>query len=235
VRFKSGGKDILGPGYHMSKALTVLLVEDHRLMLEGLTSLLRGEPDLTVIGTAGTVRDAIEAARTLDPQVVVMDFRLPDGTGAEATRRIRQERSDAAVLFLSAEVSDDVMMQAVDAGACGYVSKSASTDELIHAIRRAGEGEFLLPAATMSRLLTRQRETIRAQAVQNQLLEELTQRERDVLKLMAAGLDNFDIADQLGIGYGTVRSHVRGVLEKLGARSRLQAVAVARERGLISG
>ena len=219
----------------MAEPITVLIVEDHRLMVEGLASLLGEVPELKVVGTASSVHEAIEAARALEPQVVLMDFRLPDGNGAEATERIRQEHPEVAVLFLSADVSDEAMMRAVDAGACGYVSKAASAEELTNAIRRAGEGEFLLPAATMSRLLARQREARRSEAERAKLQEELTSRERDVLKMMAAGLDNYDIADKLGIGYGTVRSHVRGVLEKLGARSRLQAVALARESGLISG
>jgi DNA-binding NarL/FixJ family response regulator len=197
--------------------------------------LLGEDALLKVVGTAGSVKEAIEAASSLKPQVVVMDFRLPDGNGAEATERIRQEHPEVAVLFLSADVSDDAMMQAVDAGACGYVSKGASAQELTNAIRRAGEGEFLLPAATMSRLLARQREARKSQAAKDKLEDELTAREHDVLKMMAAGLDNYDIAEKLGIGYGTVRSHVRGVLEKLGARSRLQAVALARESGLING
>jgi two-component system response regulator DevR len=126
-------------------------------------------------------------------------------------------------------------MLAVDAGACGYVSKAASADELKSAILRAAEGEFLLPAATMSRLLARQRETRRTEAARDRMVDELTAREREVLRMMATGLDNFEIADKLGIGYGTVRSHVRGVLEKLGARSRLQAVALARDSGLLNG
>jgi DNA-binding NarL/FixJ family response regulator len=219
----------------VGEPITVLIVEDHRLMVEGLSSLLGEVPELRVVGTASSVREAVEAARTLEPQVVLMDFRLPDGTGAEAAERIRQEHPEVAVLFLSADLSDDAMMRAVDAGACGYVSKAASAEELTSAIRRAGEGEFLLPAATMSRLLARQREARRSQAQRDRLQEELTVREREVLKMMAAGLDNYDIAEQLGIGYGTVRSHVRGVLEKLGARSRLQAVALARDTGLING
>ncbi len=218
----------------MAEPITVLIVEDHRLMVEGLSSLLAEAPELKVVGTAGTVREAVEAAHTLTPQVILMDFRLPDGNGAEATERIRQEHPEVAVLFLSADISDDAMMRAVDAGACGYVSKSASAEELVNAIRRAGEGEFLLPAATMSRLLARQRAATRSQAEREKLQEELTAREREVLKMMAAGLDNYDIAEKMGIGYGTVRSHVRGVLEKLGARSRLQAVAQARESGLIA-
>lgn len=202
-------------------------------MVEGLASLLGETPELKVVGTAGTVEQAVQATTELQPQVVLMDFRLPDGNGAEATQRIRHEHPDVAVVFLSADVSDDAMMQAVDAGACGYVSKAASADELKTSLLRAAEGEFLLPAATMSRLLARQREARRSEAARQRLTEELTAREREVLKMMAKGLDNYDIADQLDIGYGTVRSHVRGVLEKLGARSRLQAVALARDSGLI--
>lgn len=219
----------------MAEPTTVLIVEDHRLMVEGLASLLAEAADLKVVGTAGTIREAIEAAGMLQPQVVLMDFRLPDGTGDEATVRIRAEHPEVVVLFLSADISDDAMMRAVDAGACGYVSKAATAEELVNAIRRAAEGEFLLPAATMSRLLSRQREARRAEATREKLSEELTAREREVLRMMAAGLDNYDIAEKLGIGYGTVRSHVRGVLEKLGARSRLQAVALARDSGLING
>jgi two-component system, NarL family, response regulator DevR len=219
----------------MAEPITVLIVEDHRLMVEGLSSLLGEAGELKVVGTASTVQEAVDAATALNPQVVLMDFRLPDGNGAEATERIKREHPEVAVLFLSADVSDDAMMRAVDAGACGYVSKGASADELVNAIRRAGEGEFLLPAATMSRLLARQREARRSEAQREKLQEELTMREREILRMMAAGLDNYDIADKLGIGYGTVRSHVRGVLEKLGSRSRLQAVAVARETGLING
>lgn len=219
----------------MTEPITVLIVEDHRLMAEGLASLLGEVVDLKVVGRAASVKEAIAKAAELQPQVVLMDFRLPDGTGAEATSRIRQEHRDVAVLFLSADVSDEAMLLAVDAGACGYVSKAASAEELTTAIKRAGEGEFLLPAATMSRLLARQRELRRSEAERDKLAGELTVREREVLKMMAAGLDNYDIADKLGIGYGTVRSHVRGVLEKLGARSRLQAVVLARQTGLING
>jgi len=219
----------------MAEPLTIVIVEDHRLMAEGLASLLGETPELKVVGTAGSVQEAVTVARSLHPQVVLMDFRLPDGNGAEATLRIKKDSPEVAVLFLSADVSDDAMMQAVDAGACGYVSKAATAEELTTAIRRAGDGEFLLPAATMTRLLSRQREARRSAAAREKISEELTTREHEVLKMMASGLDNYDIADRLGIGYGTVRSHVRGVLEKLGARSRLQAVALARETGLING
>jgi len=217
----------------MSEPTTVLIVEDHRLVQQGLNALLGEVPEIRVVGVAGTATEAVETAARWPPQVVLMDFRLPDGDGAQATERIRTEHPEAAVVFLSADMSDAAMMRAVDAGACGYVSKEASVEELAEAIIRAGQGEFLIPAAEMARLLTRHRETRRAEAARQLIAHDLTRREHEVLEMMGKGLDNYEIADALGIGYGTVRSHVRGVLEKLGARSRLQAVAMARERGVI--
>jgi len=122
------------------------------------------------------------------------------------------------------------MLKAVEAGACGYISKDTGPDELVAAIRRAADGEFLLPAATMSRLLSRQREVRQQELEQQRLLDELTPREQQILSLLATGANNRAIAAQLGIAYGTVRTHVRSLLEKLESSSRLQAVSTARER-----
>ena len=213
--------------------IKVLLVEDHRLMFEGLTSLLGEYDDLTVLGVATTVADAVAKAMFLKPDVVLMDYRLPDGDGAQATEKIRTQLPDTAVVFLSADVSEAAMMRAVEAGAAGYVSKAASSEELISAVRRAADGEFLVGASTMARLLQQRRQSDQRQAEKARIGAELTGREREVLALMADGLDNYDIAKELRIGYGTVRGHVRGVLEKLGAHSKLQAVATARQAGLV--
>jgi two-component system, NarL family, response regulator DevR len=219
----------------VAEPVTVLIVENQALMVEGLAALVDESEGLKVVGTAGSVKEALEATSLLQPQVVLIDYRLPDGNGAEATERIRAQHPEVAVLFLSADISDDAMMQAVDAGACGYVSKAATVAELTDSILRAGEGQFLLRAETMSRLLARQREARRTQASRDRLAQELTSREHEVLRMMSEGLDNYEIADRLGIGYGTVRSHVRGVIEKLRARSRQHAVALARASGLING
>jgi DNA-binding NarL/FixJ family response regulator len=215
--------------------INLLLVEDHRLMFEGLSSLLTEYDDLNVLGVATTVADAVEKALLLKPDLVLMDYRLPDGDGAQASERIRAKLPDTAVLFLSADPSEASMMRAVEAGASGYVSKAASAEELVSAIRKAADGEFLLEAATMARLLEQRRQSMRAASEQQRLSQDLTDREKDVLRLMAGGLDNYEIAAELGIGYGTVRGHVRGVLEKLGAHSRLQAVAAARQAGIVEG
>ena len=215
--------------------IKVLVVEDHRLMFEGITALLAEFSDLGVVGVATTVADAVAKAMLLKPDLVLMDYRLPDGDGAQATEKIRAKLPETAVVFLSADVSEASMMRAVEAGAAGYVSKAASAEELVSAVRRAADGEFLVGASTMARLLQRRREAEQREAAQARIGAELTSREREVLALMADGLDNYDIADQLRIGYGTVRGHVRGVLEKLGAHSKLQAVATARQAGLVEG
>jgi len=217
----------------MPGQINVLLVEDHRLMFEGLSSLLTEYSDINVLGVATTVADAVAKASLLKPDLVLMDYRLPDGDGAQASERIRAILPDTAVLFLSADPSEASIMRAVEAGASGYVSKGASAEELVNSIRKAAEGEFLLEAATMVRLLEQRHQSQQKATEQQRLIGELTPREHDVLRLMARGLDNYEISEELGIGYGTVRGHVRGVLEKLGSHTRLHAVAAARKAGLL--
>jgi DNA-binding NarL/FixJ family response regulator len=202
-------------------------------MFEGLSSLLAEYPDINVMGVATTVVDAVAKASLLKPDLVLMDYRLPDGDGAQASERIRALLPDTAVLFLSADPSESAIMRAVEAGASGYVSKAASAEELVSSIRKAAEGEFLLEAATMARLLEQRRQSQQRATEHKRLSGDLTPREHDVLKLMARGLDNYEIAEELGIGYGTVRGHVRGVLEKLASHTRLHAVAEARKAGLL--
>ena len=128
--------------------IRILLVEDHRLMFEGLTSLLSEYADMNVLGVATTVADAVDKAIVLKPDLVLMDYRLPDGDGSQAADRIRSKLPDTAVVFLSADLSEAAMMRAVEAGAAGYVSKGASAEELVSAVRKAADGEFLVAAST---------------------------------------------------------------------------------------
>jgi DNA-binding NarL/FixJ family response regulator len=215
--------------------INVLLVEDHRLMFEGLTSLLAEYPDLNVAGVATSVADAVEKALLLKPDLVLMDYRLPDGDGAQASERIRAKLANTVILFLSADPSEAAMIRAIEAGASGYVSKSAPAEELVSAIRRAAEGEYLLEAATMARLLE-QRKTPQSQnSGQPEVDHELTSREKEVLVLLARGLDNAKIASELGVAVGVIRNNVRSALGKLGAHSRAQAVANARRAGIVNG
>jgi DNA-binding NarL/FixJ family response regulator len=211
----------------VTEPISVLVVEDDPLMRDGLVAILREADGLRVVGAVGTVIEAALAARSLHPHVVLMDFRLPDGDGADATRRIREEQPDVAVVFLSIDVSDDAMMLAVGAGACGYISKTASADEVVRAVFRAGEGEFLLSPRTMARLRRREhdQEDSRGSA--------LSADERRVLALLAQHRDNNAIADDLAVQYSSVRVHVQSLLRKLGVTTKEAAVAKGRDLGLL--
>lgn len=203
----------------------VLIVEDYTVVAEGLAALLEDQPDLTVVGTADTAASAIEQAGAKRPDVVLLDYRLPDLDGAEAARAIHRVQAEVPILFLSRDDSDMAQLAAIEAGACGYLHKSKAATELVTAVRRAVRGEMLISGPTISRLLRR-----RAEA--DQVQEKLTDREREVLRLMVQGLDSKTIAHQLGIQYGTVRSHVRNLAGKLGAHSKIEAVARSRALGL---
>lgn len=218
-----------------AELITVMLVEDHRVVAEGLWALLAEYSGLTVVGWAASVAEAAPMAKELSPDVALVDFRLPDGTGADAAERIRAHDPSAAIVILSADTSDDSLLAAVEAGACGYLLKSASGDEIAGAIRSAAEGETLIPARTLVDVLARHRESARASAQQSERLESLTPREKEILALMSQGLDNRAVAERLSISYATVRTHVRKVLEKLEARSQLEAVAKAADWGFRPG
>ncbi|MGY6024577.1 response regulator [Streptomyces spinosirectus] len=211
--------------------IKVLLVEDHRAVAEGLWAMLDDYDDLTVVGWADSVAEAVPMTEQLSPDMALIDYRLPDGTGAEAAARIRAHDPGVAIVFLSADTSDAALLAAVEAGASGYLLKSAGGDEIAAAIRAAAAGETLIPARTLMEVLARNRESARLFASQMERLESLTSREQEILALMTQGLDNRAIADRLTISYATVRTHVRGILEKLQARSQLEAVAKAAEWG----
>ena len=220
----------------------MVIVEDHGLVAEGLEMLLRRAPDIDVVGTVGNKSELLERWRALDADVVLMDFRLPDGSGADAANALRADRPDTVVVFLSADESEESLLAAVEAGASGYLLKrSDAASELVSAIRLAAAGEMLISPQKLSGLVMRQRERSRRQLEverqdreRQQLLGHLTQREREVLTLIVAGLDNKSIASRLAIGTGTVRAHVQHVLEKLGVHSKLEAAAAALERGLVA-
>jgi two-component system, NarL family, nitrate/nitrite response regulator NarL len=204
----------------------VLIVEDHRVMAEALAALVRGEPDLEVIGPVATVRDAVRLAAEASPDVILADYRLPDGTGADIAAAVRGSRPKPAVVFLSAVDTVAALLAAAEAGGSGFLLKSRAASEVFDAIRRAAEGEMLIPSSVLAGLLSQKGE----QAV---LLGALTAREREVLRLMSEGLDNAEVAKRLGIRYGTVRSHVRNLIAKLNAHSRMEAVVRAAELGLV--
>jgi two-component system, NarL family, nitrate/nitrite response regulator NarL len=220
--------------------IRVMIVEDHRLVAEGLQVLLQEVEDIEVVATCVGKAELLDRWPSVRADVVLMDFCLPDGSGADAAAALRDHAERPAVLFLSADDSEESLLAAVEAGASGYLLKAGAAAELVSAVRSAAAGEVLIPSQKLSGLVMRQRELVREKAARDrrdkervQLLGQLTSRERDVLELIVAGLDNKSIATRLAIGTGTVRAHVQHVLEKLGVHSKLEAAAQAVERGLI--
>jgi two-component system NarL family response regulator len=216
----------MDPVRRRRRPITVLVVDPHLVVAEGLESLFASQPEFEVVGRASTVKEAITLAAGTAPDVVLADFRLPDGTGAEIAQSLRERRSRAAVVLLSEVESVGALLAAAEAGGRGYILKKRAASEVFDAVRRAAAGELLIPAPVLAELLSRKGD----QAV---LLSSLTEREREILGLMAKGLDNRQVAERLGITYGTVRSHVRSVVSKLGAHSKMEAVVHAEELGLI--
>jgi DNA-binding NarL/FixJ family response regulator len=208
-----------------------MIVDDHEMIVQALVLALAREPDMDVVGTANTARDAIVRAEECSPDVLLIDYQLPDGTGADAVRGLA--RPGLRTVFLSADRSDSAMLAALEVGACGYLLKSEPLDSLVAAVRRAGEGEILLEAGELVSLLGREREREREGTERRRVDASLTAREREILGLMAQGLDNRAIAERLHLALTTIRWYVQIVLEKLGAHSKLGAVARAAQLGLI--
>jgi two-component system, NarL family, nitrate/nitrite response regulator NarL len=176
--------------------ITVLLVEDHLLVAEGLAAMLRATGDLQVVGTAATPAEAVRLAAVHQPDVVVMDSHLPDGSGADVAGRIRENQPQVALVFLSADESEVAMIAAVRAGACAYLPKSRATADVVDAVRRAAEGEMLIPAAQLARLLARSQEMARDEGERRRLLDGLTPREKEVLALTASASPPFAVTSR---------------------------------------
>jgi two-component system, NarL family, response regulator DevR len=208
-----------------SESLRVLLVDDHELVRMGLRTLLSGEAGFVVVGEAGSVAEAVAAARTYRPDVVLMDVRLPDGSGVEACREIRSELPDARVLMLTSFADEDAVFSAIVAGASGYLLKQARADALLDAIRTVGRGGSLLDPAVAQKVLER----IRASAVapaRDDKLAALSDQERKILPLIAAGRTNREIAEALYLSEHTVKAYVSDLLSKLALRRRSEAAAL---------
>src|ERR1700730_1409784 len=204
----------------------VLIVEDHQVVADGLAALINDQKDMTVVGQAGSVADAISRAAELRPDVVLMDFRLTDGTGADAGAGIRQVRPETKLIFLTREDSDAARFAALESGASAFLHKSRAASDVVDAIRVVAAGGTLFTPRTISALINKRRE------MESQL-ERLTSREKEVLRLMAEGKASREIASKLGISYTTVRTHIRSLGSKLGVHSKLEAIVKARELALI--
>ncbi len=208
------------------KVVDIFLVEDHQLIAEALTMLIDSEAGMHVIARAGSVAEAAALAPEIEPDLLLVDFRLPDGTGADVARLVRKQHRRVVVVFLSVVSSPAMLFAAVRAGARGYLLKTQSAAETVSALRRAADGEMLIPSATLAQLVTDRGEF-------GHLMVKLTPRERELLWLTAEGLDNRTLANRMGIGYATLRGHMRNLIGKLDAHSKLEAVVKATELGLL--
>jgi two-component system nitrate/nitrite response regulator NarL len=217
-----------------ARRVRVLIVQDHPLLASALARILEGQPDLTVCGVSGSGAGALQAAAQDRPDVVLMDYRLPDMTGPGAARMILGEYPEAAIVFHSADESETALLDAVDAGATAYLTKDATADQIIEAVRRASTGQVLIPVALFARAIARQRGAVIRKRERDRLLAEFTPRELDILHVLAEGLDTNAMSDRLGIAPHTIEWHVRHVIEKLGVHSKLQAVISAAHKGLIA-
>lgn len=210
----------------------VLVVEDHRMFADALRLLLEAEPEFMFLGAADSGEQALLLAEGC-PDVVLMDIELPGLDGTDTTRRLLDRCPEARVVAISALQPDEVVAQAIQAGAVGFVPKTQAADQLIDVVRRAAAGEIVLPAEDLAGTLRRLQEARRAQENDAQVLGQLTDREREILQGIAEGKSSTEIARRLFISPHTVHSHMRTIFMKLGVRSKLDAVLLALRRGVI--
>lgn len=214
----------------MTDLIRVMVVDDHTVVRKGLCSLLTAKYGLEVVGEAADGIEAVDQARDLRPDVILMDLIMPRKTGLEAIIEIKKENPRARILVLTSFSEDAQIAAAIKAGAMGYVLKDASPDELIHTIRGVHMGKLSIPAEMMQIVLAESTD----KADKGSLDVELTAREIDVLRHLAAGQSNQEIADALGVSTTTVRTHVSNILRKLELENRTQAALYAIEHGLTS-
>ena len=220
------------------RVIRVVLVDDHALMRQGISTILSAQADIEVVGEASSGEEALEVVRLVRPDVVCMDVEMPGIGGLEATRQLVSDTDVTAhILMLTTFEREDYLLAALDAGASGFLLKNARPEHLVDGVRSIAAGEALLAPeltrAVIERAVARDRAESTATASISVIPDELTEREVEVLRLMAEGLSNDEIAAALVIGRATVKTHVSNVLMKLSLRDRVQAVAFAYRSGLV--
>ena len=209
----------------MSEVIRVVVADDHPIVRQGVVALLQNESDIQVVADVADGRAAVSATLLEEPDVVLMDLRMPEMDGVEATRAVRARRPEVAVLVLTTYDTDEAIVRAVEAGAAGYMLKDSPTADLVEAVRRAAAGETVLAPPITKRLVERMHKVSP---------DALTAREIDVLREVANGNTNAGVAERLHISEATVKTHLLHIYDKLGVSDRAAAVAQAYERGVLS-
>jgi DNA-binding NarL/FixJ family response regulator len=221
--------------------IRVLLVDDQTLIRQGIRLLLEIEKDIQVVGQASNGREAVEQVDSLRPEVVLMDVRMPEMDGVEATRELAKRFPEVKVIILTTFEDDETVFEGLKAGARGYLLKDISSEEMAAAVRRVAAGEALIEPrltrkvlAEFTRLASASEAHVASNPSEGEMIIPLTEREQDVLNALAKGLSNREIAEQLFITEGTVKNHVSSLIDKLGVRDRTQAILKGQELGLIN-
>ncbi|KIX79355.1 response regulator [Streptomyces sp. JL4002] len=215
------------PGGLSEVPIKVFLLDDHEVVRRGLRDLLDAEADITVVGEAGTAEQALARGPALRPDVAVLDVRLPDSDGITVCRELRSRMPDLACLMLTSFDDEDALLDAIMAGAAGYVLKQIKGSDLVSAVRTVATGQSMLDPATTARLMHSLRDPEPAQEAEDTRLAMLSERERAVLALIGDGLTNRQIAKQLYLSEKTVKNHISRLLGKLGVERRVQAAVIA--------
>jgi DNA-binding NarL/FixJ family response regulator len=214
-------------GMGSDEHIKVLVVDDHQMFAQTLELHLENEDDISVVAVATTAEEARALANEHQPDVVLMDYELPDTDGARAAEQIKSDRPETKVIMLTGFAEDDILVAAIEAGCSGYVTKHNAVDEVVSAVRAAAAGEALISPSMLARLLPKLRRGYQG------LGSDITPRELEVLRMLAEGLSNRAIADKMSISLHTVRNYVQSLLTKLQSHSKLEAVAAAVREGII--
>jgi len=211
-----------------------MVIDDHILFREGLISLFNSSSDFKIVGEAGSVRGAIKKAKLLQPDIILMDFSLPDGTGLDATKAILKEIPECQIVFLTIYEADEKLFKAIRAGAKGYLPKNVSASDLIPSLHALERGEMAISRKMASSIAVEFAKSDSHSSIKEEVFTKLSSRELDVLCELQPGVSNFAIAQRLFISENTVKQHMRKVLNKLGVKNRREASLIAQQAGLKS-
>lgn len=212
----------------------VMVVDDHILFREGLIGIFRAVPDYQIVGEAGSVQEAIENAYMLQPDIILMDFSLPDGTGPDATEMILKELPECKIVFLTVHEGDENLFAAIRAGAKGYLPKNIAGSSILASLRSLEQGEMAIPRKMTSRIVNEFSHSNLQNTMNEKLIAKLSPRELDVLRELEPGVSNSEIAERLFLSENTVKHHIRNILSKLEVKNRREAIVIAHQAGLAS-